>query len=56
VPYALEVVLRAVRLSLHWNGSVSRGLIVLTLGPILSGAKRRALKIDGSRAATGKSV
>jgi GT2 family glycosyltransferase len=41
LPYALEVVIEAVRLSLAWNGGLSRELLSLAFGPIVVGAKRR---------------
>lgn len=41
LPYALEVVLQAARLSLDWNGSISRRLVAVSLTPVIQGAKRR---------------
>jgi glycosyltransferase involved in cell wall biosynthesis len=41
MPYALEVVLQAARLSRNWNASVPRSLLVAALGPVASGARRR---------------
>jgi glycosyltransferase involved in cell wall biosynthesis len=41
LPYALEVVLEAARLSFAWNHRLSRGLISQSLGPIVAGARRR---------------
>jgi glycosyltransferase involved in cell wall biosynthesis len=42
VPYSLSVVLHALRLSWRWNRSVSMGLLAKLIGPIVSGARRRA--------------
>jgi glycosyltransferase involved in cell wall biosynthesis len=39
VPYAVDVVVQAVRLSLRWNRSVSPGLFELALRPITESAK-----------------
>jgi GT2 family glycosyltransferase len=41
LPYALEVVVEAARLSFTWNRRLSRGLISLSVGPIVAGARRR---------------
>jgi glycosyltransferase involved in cell wall biosynthesis len=41
LPYAMEVVLGALRLSWHWNRSVSSRMCAMALGPIFAGARRR---------------
>jgi hypothetical protein len=43
MPYALEVVLQSVRLSLRWNRAISSGLVTSLMRPIVSGARRRGL-------------
>jgi glycosyltransferase involved in cell wall biosynthesis len=40
-PYAIEVILAALRLSLEWNGTISRGLLPQAFGPLLGGFRRR---------------
>jgi hypothetical protein len=50
MPYALEVVLQAYRLSLHWNRRLSPGLVELALRPIADRVKLhigRGLKSTG---------
>jgi glycosyltransferase involved in cell wall biosynthesis len=44
LPYALRVVLQALRLSLQWNRSISRDLLRVSLGPIASGARQRVFQ------------
>jgi hypothetical protein len=44
LPYALRVVLQALRLSLQWNRSVSRDLLRVSLSPIASGARQRVFQ------------
>jgi glycosyltransferase involved in cell wall biosynthesis len=41
LPYALDVVMQTGRLSLQWNRSISRGLVVMSLAPLIQGVSRR---------------
>jgi len=49
LPYSVSVVRHAMRLSWEWNRSVSPELLAMLFGPIVTGARRRAV---GSRSAT----
>ncbi|HLZ30394.1 MAG TPA: glycosyltransferase family 2 protein [Chloroflexota bacterium] len=40
-PYALEVVMQTARLSVHWNRSISTGLVAMAVAPLVYGARRR---------------
>jgi glycosyltransferase involved in cell wall biosynthesis len=45
MPYALRVALNVVWLSWRWNRSLSIGLLSKLLGPMVTGAKRRAARL-----------
>ena len=44
LPYALEVMVQAARLSLVWNRSISTSLVRRTTQPIVAGAMRRLVE------------
>ncbi|HEY0582272.1 MAG TPA: glycosyltransferase family 2 protein [Chloroflexota bacterium] len=45
LPFALEVLAEAARLSWQWNGSLSRRLVLDMLRPIAAGARRRVSRV-----------
>jgi glycosyltransferase involved in cell wall biosynthesis len=45
LPYAVEVVVEAMRLSLSWNGTISRDLLASSFGPLARGAVRRLTQV-----------
>jgi glycosyltransferase involved in cell wall biosynthesis len=47
LPYAAEVVARALVLSYQWNGSISRHMLAITLLPLVHAAQRRLLSSRG---------